>query len=90
MRAIFFDPPYVKYEAIYENYESNIAKKVESWIVENQHPKIRMCLAGHKGDYPTLENDPAWECVEWKRVNGKKSTTEILLFSPNCIKVEDA
>jgi len=82
--AVFLDPPYRAYEAIYG--ASCVADEVEAWAKENA--SLRVCLAGHVGDYPTLEG---WDVVQWDRgrltYSGAKTTDkEALWFSPACLK----
>ena len=80
--AIFFDPPYKRYEALY-GVRVPVASAVEDWARE--HPDLRIALCGHAGDYEL----PGWEMMLWSRgrlTYGGASTTEqeVVWFSPAC------
>ena len=82
--AVFLDPPYRSYEALYG--AGHVADEVEAWAKENAN--LRVCLAGHVGDYPSLDG---WDVVQWDRgrltYSGAKTTDkEALWFSPACLK----
>lgn len=84
--AVFLDPPYRAYEVLYGSIEGSagVADAVEAWCAANAG--LRVCLAGHAGDYPSLEG---WEVVPWSRgkltySGGKTTANECLWFSPGC------
>jgi hypothetical protein len=81
---VFLDPPNRGFTDVYGS--ASVADEVEAWAGAN--PKIRIALAGHVGDYPSLS---AWDCVQWTRprftYGGSKTTAlEALWFSPACIQ----
>lgn len=84
--AIFFDPPYRGYEALYAKDSSRplVADEVAAWCRENGKA-IRVALCGHVGDYDL----PGWEVFPWSRgtltYGGAKTTaSEAIWFSPSC------
>jgi DNA adenine methylase len=80
--AVFLDPPYDEYEALYG--AQNVAGAVVEWCRENAHLRIALC--GHKGDYDM----PGWSILDWERKrltyggDGTKAD-EAIWFSPACI-----
>ena len=79
--AVFLDPPYRAYEAVYST--APIADAVCAWARENAHLRIALC--GHLGDYDL----PGWDAVQWSRgrftYSGKKTTDlECVWYSPPC------
>lgn len=83
--AIFFDPPYRGFEALYHKEASQklIADDVADWCRE--HAEIRIALCGHAGDYEL----PGWTIFRWSRgrlTYGGSNTTEeeAIWFSPVC------
>jgi hypothetical protein len=84
--AVFLDPPYKAYEALYGAGNKRVADAVEAWARENAG--LRVALCGHVGDYDLL----GWEEVRWTRAHptyGGNSTTdkEAIYFSPACLRV---
>jgi len=80
--AVFLDPPYKAYEALYGVTEP-VASAVEGWARE--HPHLRVALCGHQGDYEL----PGWDAVEWSRGRltyggGKTTDQECIWYSPAC------
>jgi DNA adenine methylase len=83
--AVFLDPPYRAYEALYGNAGA-VADAVETWARENQH--LRVALCGHRGDY---ELD-GWDAVEWSRgrltySGGQTTDSECVWYSPACLNL---
>jgi hypothetical protein len=81
--AVFLDPPYRAYEALYGKAES-VADDVEQWARDNAHLRIALC--GHIGDY----NLDGWDASEWSRgkltYNGSQTTEkECVWYSPACV-----
>ena len=83
--AVFLDPPYLSFGAVYGQTGTLVAEECAAWCAE--HGDIRVCLAGHIGDYDL----PSWEVVQWERPgntysgNGTKAL-EALYFSPACLQ----
>ena len=82
--AVFLDPPYLAYEALY--HAKPVAKAVEAWARENAHLRIALC--GHVGDYRL----DGWQAIEWSRgrltYSGAKTTDkECVWYSPACAAV---
>lgn len=80
--AVFLDPPYKGFGAVYGTKDP--AVEVEDWARDNAD--LRICLAGHIGDYDL----PGWDAVPWKRPRltyaGSNTTDqECLWFSPACL-----
>jgi hypothetical protein len=80
--AIFFDPPYKSYEALY-GVNSPVAATVEDWARE--HPHLRIAICGHLRDYEL----PGWDAVRWSRGRltyggGKTTDQECIWYSPAC------
>lgn len=80
--AVFLDPPYKGFGAVYGSKDP--AVEVEDWARDNAD--LRICLAGHIGDYDL----PGWDAVQWKRPRltysgGKTTDQECLWFSPACL-----
>jgi DNA adenine methylase len=82
--AIFFDPPYRKYERLYhKSTREFVADDVAEWCSKNGHLRIALC--GLAGDY-SLDG---WSEVKWSRkrltYGGAKTTgDECIWFSPAC------
>lgn len=93
--AIFFDPPYKGYEALYGKHGANrlkangeplIADAVAAWCLSDEAAGLRIALCGHLGDYDL----PGWEVMPWSRranTYGSKKTkdAEAIWFSPACL-----
>lgn len=84
--AYFFDPPYLKFEGLYQSgADIPVARAVEAWCRENA-PSHRIALCGLVGDYDL----PGWSTLVWDRgrltyggsANGNQ---ECIWFSPDCI-----
>ena len=80
--AVFLDPPYENYEALYGD-STSIAQAVADWARDNA--EIRICICGHTGDYDL----PGWSEVAWSRGRltyggGETTDAEVLWFSPAC------
>ena len=88
--AYFFDPPYLKYEHLYQSgADVPVAKAVEQWCRDNEAGH-RIALCGFKGDYDL----PGWEQLDWSRgrmcYSGNKTTdAECIWFSPDCLHPND-
>ena len=83
--AIFFDPPYKKYEKFYASIRP-VAADVEDWCRE--HADLRIALCGHVDDYDL----PGWDVMPWKRMGATYGGTgtqdaECIWFSPACLPV---
>jgi DNA adenine methylase len=83
--AVFLDPPYDSYEALYR--ADNVAAAVADWCRENADKRVALC--GHRGDYDL----PGWTVLEWERKRATYSGTstsdqEAIWFSPACLRVE--
>ena len=81
--AVFLDPPYRAYEALYGATEP-VADAVAAWARDHAH--LRVALCGHRGDY-TLDG---WDAVPWSRgrltYGGSKTTQEeCVWYSPACL-----
>ena len=81
--AVFLDPPYRSYEALYGNAGA-VADAVESWARENEHLRIALC--GHRDDYKLA----GWDAVEWSRgrltySGGQTTDSECVWYSPACL-----
>lgn len=89
--AVFLDPPYRAYEALYGIGEgASVAGAVEDWARENADARVVLC--GHLGDYPSLDA-AGWDCVPWKRQRltyggGETTDKEALWYSPACLPAE--
>ena len=84
--AIFLDPPYRSFEALY-GPQRPVAEAVAEWCREHQS-EAKIALCGHAGDYDL----PAWEVVAWDRgrltYGGAKTTaSEAIWFSPTCRRI---
>jgi DNA adenine methylase len=84
--AVFLDPPYRAYEALYGNTGA-VADAVEAWAREHQHLRIALC--GHRNDY-TLDG---WDAVEWSRgrltySGGQTTDSECVWYSPSCLSAK--
>jgi len=84
--AVFLDPPYRAYEALYG--AEPVADAVEAWARDNA--QLRIALCGHREDYPSLEG---WTVLPWTRkrltYSGSETTDqEAIWFSPACIDVQ--
>jgi len=88
--AFFFDPPYLKYERMYQSgADVPVAKAVEQWCRDNEAGH-RIALCGFKGDYDL----PGWEQLDWSRgrmcYGGNKTTdSECIWFSPDCLHPDE-
>jgi len=88
--AFFFDPPYLKYESLYQTgADVPVAKAAEQWCRDNEAGH-RIALCGFKGDYDL----PGWEQLDWSRgrmcYGGNKTTElECIWFSPDCLHPDD-
>lgn len=83
--AVFLDPPYRAYEAVYG--ADGVADAVVAWARENAH--LRVALCGHLGDYDM----PGWDVVRWSRgrltyAGGKTTDLEAIWFSPGCVPAQ--
>jgi DNA adenine methylase len=81
--AVFLDPPYRAFEALYSDGSRPVADAVCGWALAHAH--LRVALCGHRGDYEMS----GWQRREWSRgrlTYGGKSTTdaECIWFSPAC------
>lgn len=82
--AVFLDPPYLSFEALYSDGAQPVAVQVAAWAREHAHLRIALC--GHRGDYDL----PGWDEFDWSRgrlTYGSAKTTdaERIWFSPACI-----
>jgi DNA adenine methylase len=80
--AVFLDPPYRAYEAMYGG--APVAAEAETWARENA--SLRVILCGHRGDYDL----PGWTVHPWERDRTTYSGTgtkgeECLWLSPACL-----
>ena len=80
--AVFLDPPYRAYEALYGT--DGVADEVEAWA--RGHADLRVALCGHVGDYGLKD----WTLIRWSRrrmtYGGDKTTdAEAVWFSPACL-----
>lgn len=85
--AVFLDPPYRAYEALYGS--APVADAVEDWA--RQNPQLRVAVCGHIGDYPSLDA-AGFECVPWTRKRltysgGETTDKEAIWFSPACLTI---
>ena len=85
--AVFLDPPYRAFEALYGAGGAGVADACESWARANAG--LRVALCGHVGDY-TLDG---WDVVRWSRgrhTYGGASTTDLeaIWFSPACLSAD--
>jgi hypothetical protein len=85
--AVFFDPPYLAYEELYGKGDKAVAQAVAEWCAE--HPKLRIALAGHFGDYDL----PGWSVTRWERKRltysgGLTKASEAIWFSPSCLPTD--
>jgi DNA adenine methylase len=83
--AVFLDPPYKAFEALYGTATVRVADEVEAWA--RQNAQLRVALCGHAGDY----NLPEWELVRWERERltyggGGTKDQEAIWFSPACLR----
>ena len=83
--AMFFDPPYKRFEALYSDGHG-VAHDVESWCRDNVRGRMRVALCGHVGDYDL----PGWSMVQWTRQRpcyGSSETRDLdaVWFSPACL-----
>ena len=81
--AVFLDPPYVGFEALYGD-KRPVALDVCEWAREHAH--LRVALCGHVGDYDL----PGWEQFLWSRDSStygsnKTKDAECIWFSPACL-----
>jgi hypothetical protein len=81
--AVFLDPPYVGFEALYGD-KRPVALDVCEWAREHAHLRIALC--GHVGDYDL----PGWEQFLWSRDSNtygsdKTKDAECIWFSPACL-----
>jgi hypothetical protein len=81
--AVFLDPPYKAYEAIYGGARP-VAEECEEWARLNQ--RLRIALCGHVGDYDL----PGWDAWQWSRGSPTFGSTktkhwECIWFSPACL-----
>ena len=81
--AIFFDPPYKAFAAMYATGAHPVATDVETWCRDNAG--LRVALCGHAGDYDL----PGWTPHPWQRkrltYSGSGTTdAECVWFSPAC------
>jgi len=81
--AVFLDPPYVGFEALYGD-KRPVALDVCEWAREHAH--LRVALCGHIGDYDL----PGWEQFLWSRDSNtygsdKTKDAECIWFSPACL-----
>jgi DNA adenine methylase len=86
--AIFLDPPYRSFEAVYGN-GAPVADAVEAWV--RDHARLRIALCGHVGDYDL----PGWDVMQWDRgrltyAGGKTTDQECIWYSPACLPREQA
>jgi hypothetical protein len=82
--AVFLDPPYRAYEALYGAGEKLVADEVEAWARDNAG--LRVALCGHVGDYDL----PGWTEHRWSREGNtygsdKTKDAECIWFSPACL-----
>ena len=82
--AVFLDPPYRAYEALYGAASTPVADAVAEWARANAG--LRVALCGHVGDYEM----PGWDAVRWKRERhtyaGSTTTDlECVWYSPACL-----
>lgn len=93
--AVFLDPPYISGKTSdYAGGDESCVPDVIAWCREyGDDPRLRICLAGHDGDY-ALEG---WQFVQWSRHGGYANTggesearslkeREGLWFSPHCLE----
>lgn len=82
--AVFLDPPYRAYEAVYGGAVAPVADEAAAWARDNAHLRVAIC--GHVGDYEL----PGWDAVQWDRgrltYSGSKTTDqECIWYSPACL-----
>jgi DNA adenine methylase len=81
--AVFLDPPYENFEALYGSETDSVSSKVKEWAVENQNLKVALC---------GLENEhvlPGWSVYKWERSSltyggSANKNSEVIWFSPAC------
>ncbi len=83
--AVFMDPPYLKYEKLY-NEKTSCALGAMNWAKENAGGNVRVAICGNAGDYDL----PGWDVYEWSRAgttygSSKTKDAECIWFSPNCL-----
>jgi hypothetical protein len=81
--AVFLDPPYLGYEALYGTERP--ALEAAAWARE--HPELKVALCGHRGDYEM----PGWTTLDWERSSNSYAGTgtkaeECIWFSPACLR----
>jgi hypothetical protein len=85
--AVFLDPPYRRYEALYGAGGKGTADTVAEWAKANVGLRIALC--GLAGDYDM----PGWDEVAWERdrltySGGETTDQERVWFSPACLPGE--
>lgn len=87
--AVLLDPPYRGYAKAYNAAELD-HDELATWArTEGEHPRTRIVLCGHEGDYDM----PGWTTHLWDRhpgINGGKGERECLWMSPACRPLERA
>lgn len=83
--AVFLDPPYLSFEALYSDGKAPVASAVADWAREHGH--LRVALCGHRGDYEL----PGWDVHDWSRGRltyggGATTEAECVWFSPACLR----
>jgi DNA adenine methylase len=81
--AVFLDPPYENFEAVYGSETDSVSSKVKEWAVENQNLKIALC--GLEGEHDL----PGWSVYKWERTaltygGSANKNSEVVWFSPAC------
>lgn len=106
--AVFLDPPYRttladgKANRTKHIYASDrhqdidaLCDEVQAWCLKwAGDPMVRIALCGLEGEYPDIENDPAWETFAWKSGGGygnrnkanENRHRERVWFSPHCLR----
>lgn len=96
MTAVFLDPPYDQYEALY-HIEDTVSAAVREWAIEaGKNPLMRVELCGYEGEH-AMPGD--WEVYAWKAHGGYANQAsdddsagklnahlERIWFSPACLK----
>lgn len=87
--AVLLDPPYRGYAKAYNAAELDHDELATWAMTEGEHPRTRIVLCGHEGDYDM----PGWTTHLWDRdpsIAGGKGERECLWMSPACQPLERA
>lgn len=92
--AIFLDPPYAGYDAVYAAQAgSSLSAAVREWaLAHGDDPSFRIALCGYEGEHKMPDD---WSVYEWKANGGygsqsdkqgrENSARERIWFSPHCL-----